>query len=501
MHRGPVSRTGWCGVPAGLRVRAWVAGLLMAFAHADRGCRMIARATKVQLLVFALVTLVTVSILSAQYVGLTDTIMGGTYLVSADFADSGGIFQGSEATYRGVTVGKVEALQLKKGGVLVQVRFNRGIQIPKNTLAVVENRSAVGEQYIDFQPRTSHGPMLTAGSVVPRVDTRSPVRIDNLLLHLNQTVQSVDRTQLGTVVDELGTAFAGGGTDLQRLLDSGDALTKAATQALPQTIKLIDDGKIVLDTQQATSGNIKDLSRNFADLSETLQGSDTDLRLVLDRGVVASTELNGHSAHELHHDRSGHHSPHQRNRTAPDHLSRRCDRRLHRGSRRRDRAFRLGPQRQRPQGLHGWLRRHPADRPGPDQEPAAPQHRRTLHLATGFLVVGPWCAERSVRHSSGFDRNRFVVPAGDGWDTGPSGRPGCHQRRRAHSACDHHADRTIGCYRPVPVDLAHDRSDSMKNPVTTANIRQLSAWITPTVALTVAVLLLVASAVIGVTKV
>ena len=41
----------------------------------------------------------------------------------------------------------------------------------------------------------------------------------------------------------------------------------------------------------------------------------------------------------------------------------------------------------------------------------------------------------------------------------------------------------------------------MKNPMTTVKIRQLSAWITPTVALAVAVLLLVASAVIGVTKV
>jgi len=254
---------------------------------------MIRRATKVQLLVFALVTVVTVSILSAQYVGLTDKIMGGTYLVSADFADSGGIFQGSEATYRGVTVGKVESLKLEKGGVLVQVRFNRGTQIPRNTLAVVENRSAVGEQYIDFQPNTAHGPMLTGGSVVPRVDTRSPLRIDDLLLHFNDTVQSVNQQQLGIVVNELGTAFAGGGTDLQRLLDSGDALTKAATQALPQTIKLIDDGKIVLDTQKATSGNIKDFSKNFADLSETLQSSDGDLRLVLDRGVVASRELNG----------------------------------------------------------------------------------------------------------------------------------------------------------------------------------------------------------------
>ena len=252
---------------------------------------MIARSTKIQLLVFALLSLVTVSILSARFVGLTDKVMGGTYLVSADLADSGGIFQGSEATYRGVTVGKVETLQLKKGGVLVLVRLNRGTQIPRDTLAVVENRSAVGEQYIDFQPRTANGPMLAAGSVVPRTDTRSPVRIDNLLLHLDRTVQSVDRRQLGTVVDELGTAFADGGTDLQRLLDSGDALTAAATEALPQTIRLIDDGRTVLDTQRATSGNIRDLSRNFADLAETLKGSDSDLRLVLDRGAVDSTEL------------------------------------------------------------------------------------------------------------------------------------------------------------------------------------------------------------------
>jgi len=254
---------------------------------------MIRRATKIQLLVFALITLVTVSILSARFIGLTDKVMGGTFLVSADFVDSGGIFKGSEATYRGVTVGKVEALKLNKNGVLVQVRFNRGTQIPTDTTAVVENRSAVGEQYIDFQPRTAKGPMLADGSVVPRVNTRSPVRIDSLLLHLDRTVQSVDRKQLSTVVDELGTAFADGGTDLKRLLDSGDALTKAATEALPQTIRLIDDGKIVLDTQRATAGNIKDFSKSFADLSDTFKGSDADLRLVLDRGAVASRELDG----------------------------------------------------------------------------------------------------------------------------------------------------------------------------------------------------------------
>jgi phospholipid/cholesterol/gamma-HCH transport system substrate-binding protein len=254
---------------------------------------MIRRSVKIQLAAFALITLFTVSLLSARYVGLWDRVLGGQYTVSADFAESGGIFVGSEVSYRGVQVGRVEKLRLSKDGVIVDARIRRGVQIPKDTVAVVENRSAVGEQYLDFQPRTEGGRYLADGDTIARKDTRTPIRVDNLLLHLDGTVSSVDRKDLKTVVDELGTAFADGGTDLQRLLDNGDALTRAATEALPQTVKLIEDGRIVLDTQRDTSGQIKTFATNFANLSETLKASDSDLRLVLDRGAVASGELDG----------------------------------------------------------------------------------------------------------------------------------------------------------------------------------------------------------------
>ena len=254
---------------------------------------MIRRSVKVQLLAFLLITLFTVSLLSARYVGLYDRVVGGQYLVSADFADSGGIFVGSEVSYRGVQVGRVEKLRLSKDGVLVDARIRRGVQIPKDTVVVVENRSAVGEQYLDFQPRSDGGRVLADGDTIARKDTRTPVRVDNLLLHLDKTVTSVDRDDLKVVVDELGESFADGGTDLQRLLDNGDALTRAATESLPATVKLIEDGRIVLDTQRDTAGQIKTFATNFANLSETLKGSDGDLRLVLDRGAVASGELDG----------------------------------------------------------------------------------------------------------------------------------------------------------------------------------------------------------------
>ncbi|HEV7195484.1 MAG TPA: MlaD family protein [Pedococcus sp.] len=252
---------------------------------------MIRRSVQVQLFAFMLITLLTVSLLSAKYVGLYDQVVGGQIHVSADFAQSGGIFVGSEVTYRGVTVGRVEGLKLSKDGVVIQAKLQRDTAIPKDTLAVVEDRSAVGEQYLDLQPRTAKGPMLASGDVIPRQDTKYPLRVDNLLLHLDQTVNSVDRNDLRTVVNEFGLAFADGGTDLQRLLDSGDALTRSATEALPQTIKLIDDGRIVLNTQRDTSGQIKTFASNFADLTQTLKTSDPDLRLILDRGAVASQEL------------------------------------------------------------------------------------------------------------------------------------------------------------------------------------------------------------------
>jgi phospholipid/cholesterol/gamma-HCH transport system substrate-binding protein len=212
-------------------------------------------------------------------------------VVTADFADSGGIFSGAEVTYRGVTVGRVDRLRLTDGGVLVDLRLDSGTRVPRDSQAVVENRSAVGEQYVDLQPRTAQGPYLAGGARIPRSSTHIPTRIDQVLLHVDDLVGSVDRGDLSTTVEELGKAFAGTGPDLQRLLDSGDALTRSATQALPETVRLIDDGQTVLRTQQRSAGDIRSFSADLADLAGTLRGSDGDLRTVLDRGVVASGEI------------------------------------------------------------------------------------------------------------------------------------------------------------------------------------------------------------------
>jgi phospholipid/cholesterol/gamma-HCH transport system substrate-binding protein len=252
----------------------------------------ISRTVKLQLAAFAAVTALGVSYVGAEYAGLGERIMDRGYTVHVDFADSGGVFSGAEVTYRGVPVGRVGGLRLSGAdGVAVDLRITGGSRIPADTLAVVANRSAVGEQYVDLQPRAATGPYLHDGSTIARRDTRTPLPTTELILSLDRLVNSVGRKDLKVTVDELGSAFAGTGPDLTRLVDSGNSLVDAAERNLPQTIGLIENSRTVLKTQADKGSAIRSFSHDLADLSATLKDRDADIRRLMDNGVSASHAL------------------------------------------------------------------------------------------------------------------------------------------------------------------------------------------------------------------
>ncbi|MFI6488386.1 MCE family protein [Streptomyces sp. NPDC050564] len=255
---------------------------------------MITRTVKAQLLAFATVTAVGVSYVGAEYTGLVDEVLSRGYTVQADFADSGGIFPGAEVTYRGVPVGRVGALQLTGAdGVSIDLDIKDGApRIPADTLAVVANRSAVGEQYVDLQPRTSHGPYLLDGSAIPRGSTRVPLPTTDLVLSLDRLVNSVGKDDLQVTVDELGKAFSGTGPNLSRLVDSGNALVESASDSLPQTISLIEDSRKVLKTQADQGSSIKSFAHDLATLSAQLKSSDGDLRKLIGNATPAAQQVN-----------------------------------------------------------------------------------------------------------------------------------------------------------------------------------------------------------------
>jgi phospholipid/cholesterol/gamma-HCH transport system substrate-binding protein len=255
---------------------------------------MIARTVKIQLSVFAGLAAIALMITGINYVGIDKMFWNKPYTVKAHFSASGGIFSNAEVTYRGVTVGRVGTLHLAKQGVIVDLKIDKGEQIPAQTHAQVEELSAVGEQYVDLRPNVDANtkPFLHNGSEIQLKDTSVPVDENTVLVDLNALFTSVPRDALSTTVDELGKAFNGAAQPLQNLITRGNEVVRAFQGNLAQTISLIEDAKSVLKTQIDVSGAFQSFAHDIADVSGTLRTSDADFRRLLDNGVLSATELN-----------------------------------------------------------------------------------------------------------------------------------------------------------------------------------------------------------------
>ena len=253
---------------------------------------MITRRTKLQLLVFAIITLVGVSFVGARYARLDRAFLDQSYTVVAHFADSGGAFEGAEVSYRGVRVGQVEELVLTDDGVDILLDIdNEFDDIPADAHALVGNRSAVGEQYVELQPQSAKGPFLQDDSEIARDRTTTPIQTDTLLTHLDETVRSVDPEDMRTVTSEFGLAFNDAGQDLQTILDSSNAFITAAEENFQVTVDLIRDSNTVLHGQIDSERAFRRFARDMSAFSTTVANHDKDLRKLIEDGSLGANEL------------------------------------------------------------------------------------------------------------------------------------------------------------------------------------------------------------------
>jgi phospholipid/cholesterol/gamma-HCH transport system substrate-binding protein len=251
----------------------------------------IRRVVKIQLAIFIVITLVGITYVGASYIGINP--LNSPFTVHMELPSAGGIFTNADVSERGVVVGRVGTIHLPStpgGPLVVDLQINHGEKIPANGLtAKVADLSAVGEQYVELEPATASPPYLTSSS--PAIKGTIPVDDAVILRNVERLFASINVHDLSTTVTELGKGFANLGPSLQQLIDGGEALTQAASNALPATERLINDGKTVLDTQQQVSAELKSFAASFNDVSGEISGQDTALRTILDNGSAAAQQL------------------------------------------------------------------------------------------------------------------------------------------------------------------------------------------------------------------
>jgi len=246
-----------------------------------------------RLIAFLVLSAVGIVYVSASYLGFVDKVLGRGYTLHADLPESGGLFEGSAVTYRGVQVGEVSRLDPTTDGISLDLAMQEGAKIPLGAPFFVHNLTAVGEQYLDFEPASDDGPYAGDGDRFHGTAASLPVDEGDLLVQLDKFVNSVDKKNLQIVVRELGDAFRDTAHPLETLLDSGTKFVDEAAAHEQDTVALLNSGLTVLRTQQQQGENIRSLARDLHRLTGALRAADGDLDTVLQGSPAALKEVHG----------------------------------------------------------------------------------------------------------------------------------------------------------------------------------------------------------------
>ncbi|MCP9273336.1 MCE family protein [Mycolicibacterium arenosum] len=242
---------------------------------------MLTRFVRIQLAVFAVVSVIGVAVMAYTYVQVPTLLGIGRVEVKLQLPTSGGLYRFSNVTYRGVEVGKVTDIRVVKGGAEATLSIGTSPKIPADLQADVRSVSAVGEQYVDLRPRTDSGPYLQNGSVITGENVSLPPPIGPVLDRVSKLVETFPKDRLGDLLDETYEGFNGAGFDFGSLLDSGATLANDLNGVADQTRLLADDSRPLLEGQAATADSIRTWARSLAGFTGQLAASDPQLRTVL----------------------------------------------------------------------------------------------------------------------------------------------------------------------------------------------------------------------------
>jgi phospholipid/cholesterol/gamma-HCH transport system substrate-binding protein len=248
------------------------------------------RRIRIQLAIYAVVTLVAGVVMAIGYVRLPAMFGIGRYSVTVELPRAAGLYPGGNVTYRGTEVGRIAQVQLTDTGVAAVLSLRSDVAIPSDLDAQVHSVSSVGEQYMALLPRTGISAPLKDGDVIPVNRATVPPDINALVESLNTGLQAVPRENLKTVVDESYTAVGGLGPELARFTQGSTAVAIDARKNLDAITALIDRSAPVLDSQGDTGDAISAWAAHLATVTDELRAHDNALAGVMAKGGPALDE-------------------------------------------------------------------------------------------------------------------------------------------------------------------------------------------------------------------
>ncbi|MFL6154632.1 MAG: MCE family protein [Marmoricola sp.] len=191
------------------------------------------------------------------------TASPSTRTVSAEFARTVGLFEGSDVRVMGMRIGEVSKITPHGTAVTVEMTYDAQYRLPRDVRAVVVAPSVIADRFVQLTPGYVGGPVLASGAVIAEKDTRIPVELDTSLKVTTDLV-----TALGPDGANRNGALAAALNTVAKVLDGNGAPTRRALHELAAATDVIGAG----------AGQISSTVKNLAGVTGTLAQYDADVR-------------------------------------------------------------------------------------------------------------------------------------------------------------------------------------------------------------------------------
>jgi phospholipid/cholesterol/gamma-HCH transport system substrate-binding protein len=208
------------------------------------------RATLWRLLLAAAVSTVLLIVIANA---IRQPVDATTHIYHADFTDVSGLSDGADVRVRGVRVGKVQTIELKRSDdersiAAVQFTMDRRFSIVPASRLAIRFQALTGLRYVDVQDAVEGDSAANRVTDVPTTMTQPSFDVTVLFNGLQPVLATLSPDDINTFTDNATAFLQGDGSGLGPMLDSIDKLTtfvsdrQQVVATLVQNLSTLADG-------------------------------------------------------------------------------------------------------------------------------------------------------------------------------------------------------------------------------------------------------------------
>jgi phospholipid/cholesterol/gamma-HCH transport system substrate-binding protein len=251
---------------------------------------MLTRFIRIQLGVFAALTVAALVALGWYYLRIPSLLGVGQYQLTVELPASGGLYRTSNVTYRGIQIGRVTKVEPTKNGVKATLSIDSRYKIPVDASANVHSVSAIGEQYLDLVSTGNPGKFLSPGQTITKGTV--PSEIGPALDAANRGLSALPKAKIASLLDETAQAVGGLGPALQRLVDSTQSIVGDFQANISDVNDIVENSAPIIDSQVDSGDSIQRWSHNLNVLIAQAAHNDQHVQSILSKAAPTADQVN-----------------------------------------------------------------------------------------------------------------------------------------------------------------------------------------------------------------